>query len=124
MTKAPDRSSCSARCRPAATPSWGRTAPARRSAGKRPSLQIAKRQLEAYVPVGDAWPRIVAVLREEADVEDVLVGADLGHAGRLGLQAHAQHLRRLAAEHLLVRAERGIVRLRLSRFPQDRKSTR
>ena len=120
----PGRSACSARCRTGATCWPRRMAPAPRSAGREPSLQVAKRQLEGDVPVGGARLGILAVLREEADVEHVLVGADLGHAVQRRVEAHAHHLRGLAAEHLLERALRRRHALRLAGFAQDAQDDR
>ena len=87
-------------------------------------LARRRRQFERHVPVGGARARVFAVLGEEADVQHVLVGADLGHAGGAGVEAQAQHLRGLAAEHLLEHALRRRQRLRLARLAQDAQDDR
>src|SRR3954452_15561180 len=114
------RSSCTAGCKTAATRFEERTAKARRSAGKAPALQIAKRELEGHLSLGGALrARLFAVHREEADIEDVLVGADLRDAGERRVEPQAQHLRALAAEHLLAHALRRADRLRPAGVAQD-----
>src|SRR6185369_3720271 len=71
----PGQFPCSVRCKTAARDFQAHTARARRSAGRAPASQVAEGQLEADIPVRGLGARFFAVLREEADVEDVFVGA-------------------------------------------------
>ena len=78
-----------------------------------PQLQGAEGEIKRYILfVQDAFGRVI--IRDEADVEYVLVGADLGDARQFVVQAEAQQLRHAAALHLLEAALVGRKMVRLA----------
>ena len=68
-------------------------------------LRRADRRVRVIV-LDRARPRLGAADRDEADVQRVAVGADLGHAVGVEREPDADHLRGAATEHLLERALR------------------